>query len=36
MKMKDLFGVALAITAIFVGIDLSKYVLAKILKPKTT
>jgi len=32
MKMKDVLQVALAIAAIFVGIDLSKYVLAKVVK----
>lgn len=32
MKPKDILQVALAIAAIFIGIDLSKYVLAKVIK----
>ncbi len=34
MKMKDTLQVALAIAAIFIGIDLSKFVLAKIVTKK--
>jgi len=33
MNMKDVLQVALAIAAIFIGIDLSKYVLKQVLKP---
>jgi hypothetical protein len=32
MKMKDVLEVALAIAAIFIGIDLSKYVLLRLNK----
>ena len=32
MSMKNVFAVALALAAIFIGIDLSKFVLARTLK----
>jgi len=35
MSMKHVLAVALAIAGIFVGIDLSKFVLAKVIKPKS-